>query len=103
MAMHTIDRVREAETNAMQARLKAEAQARDVLDSANAEVERILAGAKAEMEKERFDALKKAKQLSDELISARREKAQAEADALRDKTMRLRQNIINQLIEETLV
>ena len=103
MAMHTIDRVREAEQKATQARLDAEAKAQAIVDNAGKEAEQIIARAKTDAAQRYAEASDLAKKKADELVASRREKAQAEADALREKTISLRQNIINKLIEETLV
>jgi vacuolar-type H+-ATPase subunit H len=103
MAMHTIDRVREAEQKATQSRLEAEAKAQEIVDNAHKEAEQIVARAKAESSRRLAEASDLAKQKAASLVASHREKARAEADALREKTMSLRQNVINKLIEETLV
>lgn len=103
MAMHTIDRVREAELAAAARRDEAELRAHSIVEDAHKEAELILSSARdaaAQQEKKVTDI---ARRKADEVVLASREQAMTAAAALKEKTMSLRQNIINKLIEETLV
>ncbi len=102
MALSTIDRVKAAELAANEAREKAEQDAEAILEHASKVADEIIAQAKANAaENDRLQATA-AQAKADEQILSRRLKAQEEADALREKTMKLRQNVINKLIQETL-
>ena len=103
MAMHTIDRVREAEQKADAAREEAELNAERIVDSATQKAQSMIAQARADAEARDKAVTGLAKSKADELVAQRADKASAEAAALREKTMNLKQNIINKLIEETLV
>ncbi len=103
MALSTIDRVKAAEIAANDAREKAELEAQRIIDDARAEADAIVAAAKEKADFEDKEQAALAQARADELIMARRMKAQENADALREKTMKLRQNVINKLIQETLV
>lgn len=103
MAVSTIDRVREAELKANEARDEAELKAREIVSNAEAEADRIVAQAKAQAVDLDKRACDEAKQRADVIVRERREQAQAEAQALTEKTLKLKQNVINKLIRETLV
>lgn len=103
MAMQAIDKVREAELKASAAQDSAAQQAHAVIESAQAEAKRIVDNAKAKAAERERAVTAEAKSKADELILKRRQSAELEAAALREKTMNLRQNIINKLVEETLV
>ena len=103
MAKHTIDRVRDAEIKANEARDAAELSAHRIVEDAGAEAARMIAAAKLEAAGRESSATDLAKSKAAELIAQRKEAAERSADALREKTMNLKQNIINKLIEETLV
>lgn len=102
MALSTIDRVKAAELAANEAREKAELEAERILDDAHKAAEAMIAEAKVNADADEQLQANAAQAKADELILARRLKAQEEADALREKTMKLRQNVINKLIQETL-
>ena len=102
MAMSTIDRVKAAEIAANEARDNAELQAKAILDEAQKNADSLIADAKAQAAVDENAQAAQAQSKADALIAERRSKAQESADALRDKTMKLRQNVINKLIEETL-
>lgn len=102
MALSTIDRVKTAELAAAEARENAEAEARRILDEAQSDADVIIARAKEKADAEEKEQASLAQAKADELIVARRLKAKEESDALREKTMKLRQNVINKLIMETL-
>ena len=102
MALSTIDRVKAAELAANEAREKAEQDAEAILAHASKVADEMIAQAKANAaEDDRMQATA-VQAKADEQILSRRSKAQEEADALREKTMKLRQNVINKLIQETL-
>ena len=103
MALSTIDRVKAAEIAASEARDKAELQAQAILDDANAKAEAIVKEAQMQADAEEKAQASAAQASAEKKILERRLKAQENADALRDKTMKLRQNVINKLIQETLV
>ena len=103
MALSTIDRVKAAEIAANEAREKAELESASIIEDAKRKADAVIAEAKANVELDDQQQAAIAKKKADELIAARRKAAQEEADALRVKTMQLRQNVINKLILETLV
>lgn len=102
MALSTIDRVKAAELAANEARENAALEAKRILDDAQAQADALIADAKAKAAENENAQAAQAQAKADTLVKERREKAQQEADALRDKTMKLRQNVINKLIQETL-
>ena len=103
MAMRTIDRVREAELKANADRQSAESKAQSIIDEARKKGEDIVAQAKADAEALMHSVEEASTVKANELIAERRRAAQESADALREKTLSLKQNVINKLVEETLV
>ena len=102
MAMHTIDRVREAELKANADREAAEAEAQSIIDRAQRESESIIAQAQEAAASMMCAVTKAASEKSEELVAERRRAALEEAEALKEKTVSLKQNVINKLIEESL-
>ena len=103
MAMHTIDRVREAEQAAAKKREEAELQAQTIVEDAHKEADTILLSAREAAAEQEKNATDEARCKADEVVRKAREQALISAAALKEKIMSLRQNIINKLIEETLV
>ena len=102
MAVSTIDRVREAELKANQRQDDAELEAERLIDEANARAQEIIAQAKQKAADFDSKAAAEAQSRADEIVRQRRAKAEEEAAALSDKTLKLKQNVINKLIVETL-
>ena len=103
MAMQAIEKVRDAELKATAAQDSADQQAHEIIEAAHRDADRIVADAKAKAAQRESAVLAEARAKADEMIARRREAAERDAAALREKTMSLRQNIINKLVEETLV
>lgn len=102
MAVSTIDRVREAEQKANAMQDEAEAKAAQIIADAEERAKSLTDAAKQKAEEFDRRAEEEAKARADAIAAARREKAQEEAAALTEKTVKLRQNVINKLIQETL-
>lgn len=103
MAMQVIDRVREAELKASEAQDSAARRAQEMVEAARAAAKKTVADAKSGAAERESAAEASARAVADATVEKRRQSAQLEAAALREKTMNLRQNIINKLVEETLV
>ena len=103
MAMQAINQVREAELKASEAQDSAALKAQQIIDEAKRAAEQIVKEAKENAARREKAAADEAKAKADAIVMSRRKGAEMDAAALREKTMNLRQNIINKLIEETLV
>ena len=103
MAMQAINRVREAELRATQEQDAAELKAQQIIEEAAADAARTVAEAKERAAHREGAAAAEAKAMADAIVMSRRKGAEMDAAALREKTMNLKQNVINKLIEETLV
>lgn len=73
-----------------------------MISDAEQRANRIIEAAKQKAEELDQKALTEAQSRADEIIRSRREQAQQQAQALSDKTLKLKQNVINKLIQETL-
>ena len=102
MALSTIDRVREAERKANERQAAAELEAERILTEARQRAEELVGEAKEKADELDSKAAAQAQSLCDDMIRGRRAKAEEKAAALTEKTLKLRQNVINKLIEETL-
>lgn len=103
MAVSTIDRVREAELKADEMIDAAEREAARLEADAQVKAEEIIKAAKAKADAFDKAACDEAKLRAAEIVKARGDEARLQADALTDKTLKLKQNVINKLIEETLI
>ena len=103
MAVSTIDRVRAAELEAYDMQNEAEQKAEQLLTDAQRRADEIIADAKKRVDAADKAACGEADAKAASMVSERREAAQTRADALEEKTLKLKQNVINKLIEETLV
>ena len=102
MALSTIDRVREAELAAVDRQTEAESEALRIAEDAQRRADELIAQAKKKADDFDRAACGEANKRAKELVSSRGEQARAKADALTDKTLKLKQNVINKLILETL-
>lgn len=103
MAMQAINQIREAERKSSEAQGSAERRAKQIVDDAVSSAGEIVAEAKDRASKRESAAAAEAKAKADAIVMSRRRSAEMDAAALREKIMSHRQNIINKLIEETLV
>lgn len=103
MALSTIDRVREAEKAADSKQLEAEQTALRIEEESKRKADELIAEAKKKAEDFDRAACDEAQKLARETVEARRAEALGKADALTEKTLKLKQNVINKLIIETLV
>ncbi|MBQ3266255.1 MAG: hypothetical protein IJH07_10820 [Ruminococcus sp.] len=102
MALSTIDRVREAEKKANERQAAAEAEAEQIVGDAQQHALELIDTAKKKAEDLDSRAAAEAQSRCDEMIRDRRAKAEENAATLTEKTVKLKQNVINKLIEETL-
>ena len=102
MAVSIIDRVREAEKKANEQQNDADLKAEQIIADAKDRAEKMIEDAKHKADDFDSKAAVEAKSRADEMIASRKEQAQLEAQALSEKTLKLKQNVINKLILETL-
>lgn len=102
MAVSTIDRVREAEQKANEKQNAAELEAEQMIENAKQRAQQMIADAKKKADDFDHKAAVEAQSRADEIIRDGRAKAQAQAQALSEKTLKQKQNVINKLIQETL-
>lgn len=102
MAVSTIDRVRAAELKANEKQDAAELKARQIVSDAEAQADEMIAQAKQKADAFDQKATEEAKLRAAQIVKDRKAKAETDAAALTQKTMKLRQNVINKLILETL-
>lgn len=102
MAVSTIDRVREAEQKANEQQNAAELEAEQIVSDAVQRAKQMIDDAKKKAADFDNKAAVEAQSRADEMIRSRKEQAQQDAQALSDKTLKLKQNVINKLIQETL-
>ena len=102
MAVSTIDRVREAELKANEKQDAAELKAQQIVAQAEKHASEMIE--QAMQKADAFDpkATEEAKLRAAEIVKDRKAKAESNAAALTEKTMKLKQNVINKLILETL-
>lgn len=103
MAVSTIDRVREAELKANERHQAAELKAEQLLSDAEQKAKELVAQANQQALDFDRKASQEAQLRADEIVKARKAQALQEAQALTEKTLKLKQNVINKLIRETLV
>ena len=103
MAVSTIDRVRAAETKANEDLISAEEKAEQIKAEADQKAEKLIADAQEKAAAFDDRAVTEARSRAADIVSARRAEAEKTAEALTEKTMKLRQNVINLLIRETLL
>lgn len=103
MAVSTIDRVREAELKANEMQEAADLKAEQLLSDAEIRAKELID--QAHQKADDFDrkASQEAQTLANEIVRRRKEQALKDAEALTEKTLKLKQNVINMLIQETLV
>ena len=102
MALSTIDRVREAEQKANEKQNAAELEAEQMIEDARLRAEQMIEDAKKKANDFDHKAAVDAQSRADEIIRDRKAKAEQEAQALSEKTLKQKQNVINKLIQETL-
>jgi vacuolar-type H+-ATPase subunit H len=102
MAVSTIDRVREAEQKANEKQSAAELEAEQIIADAKNRAQQIIEDAKKKADDFDHKAAVESQSRADEIIRDRKAKAEADAQALSDKTLKQKQNVINKLIQETL-
>ena len=103
MAASTIDRVREAELKANEARDAAEMKAEQIVADARRQAEELLDAARKSAAELDARAVAEAKIRADAMVGERKADAEERARALTEKTLKLKQNVINKLVRETLV
>ena len=103
MALSTIDRVREAEIKANDRQDKVQAQAEQIVADAKHQAADLIG--KAKQQAADFDkrAAAEAQSRANDMIKQRRAHAEEAAATLFEKTLKLKQKVIDKLIMETLV
>ena len=102
MAVSTIDRVREAELKANEKQDAAELKAQQIVAQAEKHASEMIEQAMQKADAFDQKATEEAKLRAAEIVKDRKAKAESNAAALTEKTMKLKQNVINKLILETL-
>ena len=102
MALSTIDRVREAEVKSNERLNKAESDAEQIVLEANQTAAQLIENAKKHAADFDARAAVEAQSRADEIVQKRKAEAEESAAALTDKTLKLKQKVIDKLIMETL-
>lgn len=102
MALSTIDRVREAETKANERQDAAESEAARIVAEAKQNADGLIENAKKQAADFENKAAVEAQSRADDIVQKRKAAAEDEAAALSEKTLKLKQKVIDKLIIETL-
>ena len=102
MALSTIDRVREAEQKSNDRLTQAEAEAERIVTEAQQNAAQLIEKAKQQAADFENKAAVEAQSRAADIVQQRKSAALEEADALSEKTLKLKQKVIDKLIIETL-